>query len=161
MLSFGTIIGRLAGLLGRALGLASNAHAPFTASASIGECVAHETKPPMVPAVAGYVKRIFPGASPPANPMRIETVDLMLPQRLASVATLNTKAGRKPRSSVKARQDSPVIPIARLGAKKQRATPRGRQVLRPHLTRLSAQIIEFPSGPALTQAMAERHAKAA
>ena len=162
MLSVGTILGRLVGLLGQILGITTTANAHFGASAVITDPVAHETKPPMVPAVAGYVKRIEFASGDAQVKVRIEPVDLMLPQRLASVATLNTRAGRKPRSSGPVRQDS-IIPLARVGAKKQRATPRGSQVLRPHQTRMSAQILEFPSGAALAQAQAkaELHAQAA
>jgi len=64
------------------------------------------------PAVAGFVKRI-------ARP------DFRLAARTASVAALNTKSGRRPRTAGTSRHHGPPVPKARLGTKKQRcAMPR-------------------------------------
>ena len=128
-MSMGTFLGSIAGFLGRAFGLAGCS--TQAASLAMEPAVVEIIKPPMVPAVAGYVKRVVP-------------VQAMLAQRLASVATLNTPAGRKPRISPVVRQNATVVPVARLGARKQRATPRGPQVLRARTVRQTAEIIAFP-----------------
>ena len=153
MFSVGELFNRLSGFLGRVLGIAGN---PSGGTHAVGMTSRHAINAtgdaqiirPMVPAVAGYEKRLDP-------------INLMLPSRLASVAKLNTRAGRTPRLSKPVRHDAPLIPVARVGAKKQRAMATGIRVLRPSAPRPSAQIIAFPVGNDMAAAKAARHSLAA
>ena len=153
MFSVGELFNRLSGFLGRVLGIAGN---PSGGTHAVGMTSRHAINAtgdaqiirPMVPAVAGYEKRLDP-------------INLMLPARLASVAKLNTRAGRKPIGSNAVQHGAPQIPVVRVGAKKQRATATGPRVLRPSAPRLSAQIIAFPVGDDLAAAKAALQALAA
>lgn len=68
---------------------------------------------------------------------------LMLSSRLASVAKLNTLAGRKPRRNIAVDCNAPAVPSSRIGARKQRASSRGRRIATAGALP-TAQIIAFP-----------------
>ena len=126
---FGSLKSMLAAL-GKALG-AGALHAP--------DQIAHPAPAPnsiVAPAVAGFVWRL--------------AVDrFFLAHRLASIARLNTPAGRKPHGSLKRSAGLPAIPVARLGAKKTRLNAnQGPRVLKPAaaMPLHSATIIPFPAG---------------
>ena len=131
-----SVIGSLKNMLDamyRALGLASQR------AADVEQKVASPAiEAPMaitVPAVAGFVWRL--------------AVDrFLLARRLASIARLNTPAGRKPYGALKRSAGLPPIPAARLGAKKTRLNAnQGPRVLKqaPAMQQRSATIIPFPA----------------
>ena len=88
-----------------------------------------------------------PDAGRPALPPALgDARRFMLPARLRSVGKLNGPASRTPSAKVTA-PGGPCVPLARIGARKQRAgAGLGTRVLRPAAARPSAQIIPFPSG---------------
>ena len=76
----------------------------------------------------------------------IEISQRMMSARLASVSLLNTKAGRKPFRRDKAQNGRTAVPVARIGAKKQRNSGAPRIAIRNAPVR-TAQIIRFPVRP--------------
>ena len=150
MFSVGKLFNAIAAVFGRTFGVSNtdgttapailaeavvDGHVGFTAAARAAE-------------VAGYEKRIA-------------ITDFMLAGRLASVATLNSRAGRKPRVTGLPQTGAPIIPSSRIGAKKQRCAANGLRVLRAAALRPSAQIIAFPTARARDGARAARQARAA
>lgn len=72
------------------------------------------------------------------------SAQLLLAARLASVAALNVRSGRKPkRRAVKPAAKKPV-PVARTSAKRQRTATNGPRIARTS-NKPSAQIIPFPT----------------
>ncbi len=152
-----SVIGSLRNMLDavyRALGLGASR----TADNPLADTGQNAASPPAieapvaitVPAVAGFVWRL--------------AVDrFLLARRLASIARLNTPAGRKPYGAVKRSAGLPPIPAARLTAKKTRLNAnQGPRVLKqaPAMPRRSATIISFPARHA-TARHAPRLARAA